>query len=1032
MDLWEANLFGLPRVRWGDHSVDHFQTRQAALLLAYLVHFPRRHQRDELVDLLWPDADPDSGRPRLSQAIWRIRQIFRELRPDSDAEVVVSDRNTVAIDPALITSDVARFQLLLQRAANLDGAPRMDALGQAAAIYGDSGGFLVGFYDDWVLQERERLLTQYIAALEEMASRFESTGEWKRALEAAERAAAADPLLEDSHRHWIRLLAASGQPAAALRQYQNLARILARELNTEPSEATRALIAEIRQAETERPSAHASLVSPVPAAPSSPLQVAPLIAPLTNFYGRETILREIGALLDAPAIRLITLLGTGGVGKTRLALELARGVAARSSEPAVAMVSLADIAQPLEVAEAIANALTPLRKGSPMQRIANALTAAPDAPPFLLVLDNAEHLAAPMGAIVAEMLALVPRLKILVTSQRNLGVSGEHEVTLAPLELPGARRAPSSVAAPPEDDPQNAPSVQLFLDRAKSVRPGFPTDAVRLAEVARICERLEGLPLAIELCAGWAQTLGTRQMLDMLERRFELLVSRRTDIPARHRTLRAAIEYSYIQLSAPMQEHLATLAVFRGGWTLAAAADVCMGGSTPAALAMLAQMREHSLIVADEARVGDGMRYKMLESLRDFASDQRTMGQIKQHGAAHAAYFARFAHETVARMLGPESALWAARLDDELENIRAALEYLISSREIEAAWTVTAEVSRAWNAHGHAREAHQWIARALAMPEPSEGDGAEDPQRGARLQRLRARLLTTQAGALHILSDYTESIAAAEQALAIWRALGDTGGMTECVGMMGITAMLNDDFDRAQTLLAQALPLARTLGDPKIIAQTLNDLGGVAMALQDWPAASDLLKEALEVRRQIGEPRGVCSSLSNLGLLSIHQANYDAARVFLREASALQTLHRFVWFSVIDGNLAIVERLGGNYGESLRLMNAAIRSTLSHGERRLLAWSAKEMGHLAVALKQYALGLRLLSCAEAMRIAIGMSFKPMGPQDIERDRAAAERVLGATDAAANWTVGAAAAAETLLAEAQIELAACIHSGEQIK
>ncbi|MCW3060191.1 MAG: putative ATPase [Capsulimonas sp.] len=1030
MDLWEATLFGLPRVRFGERSVDQFHTRQAALLFAYLVIHPRRHLRDELVDLLWPDADPESGRPRLSQAIWRIRQTLRELGPNVERDILISDRNTVSVDFTLITSDVAEFRQLRQRAEKLEGMTRVEALEKAAALHGDTGGFLSGFYDDWVLSERQRLLTDYLSALDGLASHYEKMGEWKRASELAERAVDADPLLEDSHRALIRILAVGGQTAAAERQYGNLTRMLARDLNTEPSSATRALMTQIRQ--------EADTVSAPPRSAASAhtlLRVTPPPASLTTLYGREAILSEVGSLLDDPETRLITLLGTGGIGKTRLALELARRAAAHSTEPAVAMVFLADIAEPSAVAEAIAVELTPVREGPPLPRIVDALTAAPDTPPFLLVLDNAEHLAEAVGAFASDLLARIPRLRVLVTSQRSLGVSGEHQIMLTPLGLPRARQDAASAvlsSLQAQSDLENAPSVQLFLDRAKSVLPSFPTDAARMADVAQICERLEGLPLAIELCAGWAQTLGTRQMLDMLERRFELLVTRRTDIPARHRTLRAAIEYSYLQLSETMQESFIKLAVFRNGWTLAAGAEICMEGSASGAMAMLAQMRERSLIAADEARVGDGMRYKMLESLRDFALEQRTMAKARQHDKAHADYFARFVLETVPRMHGQEAALWAVRLDDEMENIRAALEHLTSSGAIEQTWTVVAAVSKAWNAHGHARESRQWIARALTMDGVALNEETDGSERGLRLQRLRARLLTIQVETLRVLSDFTASAASAEQALAIWSVLGDAAGMTECIGLMGVTAMLHDEFDRAQELLAQALPLARTLGDPNILAQTLNDLGRIAMALQDWPAALERLTEGLELRRRIGDTRLVCSSLSNLGLVYRYQGDYAAARVLLQEAVSLQNQQKIVWYSSLGLNLASVERLDGRYSESLSLLRITIVQTRASGERRVVAWCLKEMGHLAIALQQYALGLRLLSCAETMRAALGMSFKPLGPQDIGRDRAAAEQALGMADAVANWTVGASTGSETLLAQAQTTLAEVLNSHNEKK
>ncbi len=1000
-ERWDVSLLGLLRVSCGSRSADHFQTRQTALLLAYLAAFPRRHSRDEIVDLLWPDADPDSGRARLSQAIWRLRQTLNTLAPGSpDAvEILFADRNTVGIDSACLSTDIARFRRLVQE----------NALEEAVAAYGDSGGFLVGFYDDWVLEEHGRLLSELLSTLDTLAAQYEAAGDWARAQAAAERAVAADPLREESHAALIRILAASGAGAAARRQYGTLVRLLARELDAEPSAPTQALMAQIAQTATAKTATAKIAAQPTRSmtAPAVPLQTAALPLPLTTFHGRELLQREVQGLLAGPTVRLVTLLGTGGIGKTRLALEIARKAAQSAGTKGAeyggaAFVSLAEVSEPRLIAEAVAAALTPLRDAPPLERILTAFAAGPDTLPFLLVLDNAEHLAEAAGEVAASLLMSVPRLRVLATSQRCLGVGGEQEILLAPLELPSAGRMG-----------EDAPSVRLFLDRAKSVRRSFPTDSETLTDVARICERLEGLPLAIELCAGWAQTLSAHQMLEMLDRRFELLVSRRNDIPARHRTLRAAMEYSYIQLSKPMQDFLVSLSVFRGGWTLGAAAEVCLGGAVPETLAMLAQMRERSLISADEARPGDGMRYRMPENLRAFALEQRTHVQALAHGAAHAAYFARFVRETAARMHGAEDAIWTARFGDETENIRAALDFLMTGGETPAAWEMTAAAAKAWNTHGQAREAQEWTRRALALMPPP---GGEAP--------LRARLLTVRADALRVLSEYPEAAAAAEAGLALWRAHGDLGGITECTDLLGIVAMLSGDFARAQALLGEALPLARQLGDDSVTAQVLNDLGRVAMAQSDWLEAETRLAEGLSLRRRLGDVRLISSSLGNLGLVHRYRGNLAAARVFLEEAVAIQEQHGTVWFSSLDLNLATVERLEGRYAESVRRLAIAYANAQSHGERRVVAWCLKETGHLAAALRDPAFALRLLACAEALRVALGISFKPLGPADIARDRAAAEAALGPADAAAHWAVGESADPDTLLSHAHTALSAC--------
>lgn len=1034
---WEALLFGLPRVRCEDQSTDHFQTRQATLLFAYLTVYSRRHPRSELADLLWPDAEPESGRRRLSQALWHIRQTLESLCPEIEPDILIADRNAVGINVERITSDIARFRHLLRRDASRNEIAQAESIEQAALLYGNSGGFLTGFYDDWVLLEREKLQTEYLTALTTLTGHYERTGDWQRSVEWAERAVVAEPLREDLHAHLIRLLVAHGQTAAARRQYETLADLLARELDTEPTATTRALIKDGSSAPRVSP-----MSPPEETAPTSPpgiagarSEIAPLPVLLTSFYGREAFLGNLRRLLEEPKTRVITLLGTGGIGKTRLALELAHMLAAQSQEPMVAFVPLADIVEPRLIMEAIADALTPRSATPPLQRITDALTTIADALPFLLILDNAEHIATAVGETAKSLLGHIPRLKILVTSQRNLGISGERVLGLTPLELSGELPQAGTAAPGFVGGGSVAPSVQLFIDRARSVRPDFPSDATSLADVARICERLEGLPLAIELCAGWAQTLGTRQMLEMLTRRFELLVSRRSDIPARHRTLRAAIEYSYMQLSLEMQEFFVSLSVFRDGWTLAAAAAVCADGSLTTALTMLAQMRERSLIMADEVRASGVMRYKMLEGLREFALEQRTMAQVREHDAKHAAYFVQFVAETIAHMEGPDGALWAVRFDDEIANLRAALEYRIfrlgknhpDEDAIEATWGFTAAVAKTWNGRGHARETIEWVTRALAMEALVPGETAVI-ERDQRLQRLRARLYMIRAESFRIVSDFGAAAASAEQALGIWRELGDVAATAECLELLGIITLFNDDYDHAQKVLTEALDLARRLGEPFRIAQILSGLSGVAVARQDWQTAHALMTECLELGRRLDNNRTICSYLNNLSLIARYQGHYAEARELLHEAIALRDRHGLIAYSAFDLNLAVVERLDGCYAEALLRLSAATRNTRVYGERRVLAWCIKETGHLAVTLKQYQLGVRCLSCAEALRSAIGMSFKPFGPQDIAQDREICVQILGASEVAAIWVAGASTDPDTVITEALSQLADFLQTG----
>lgn len=957
--IWEASLFGLLRVKCGEHALDRFLAPQTALLFAYLAAFPQRHSREAVIGLFWPDADPDSGRRRLSQALWRIRQDLDPLGPN----LLLTDRGTVGIDPGMLDTDLAEFRRALLQDPET-----------AVGLYA-KGEFLAGFYDPWVLDEREELQRAYIDALTRLIYRYEQDQPAK-AIVYAEQAVATDPLGEDTNQTLIRLLAATGRHSAALRHYREFARIFKEQLGIEPVLEIEALIAESLRSERPRPSL---------------LVVAPLPASLTTFRGRQNEIGDLAKVLlrsESPT-RLLTLLGASGVGKTRLALELARGFARDHEEPVVAFVPLADIHELRLVAEAIANAITADREAPPMARIATALGRSRDALPFLLILDNAEHLAISLGGIVKEMLNDVPRLRILVTSQRPLGIEGEVESILSPLALPNAASG-------------TAPSVELFVDRARVVRPDF----VNNEEVVSICERLEGLPLAIELCAAWAQTLSTSQMLAMLGQRFDLLVSRRSDIPARHRTLRAAMEYSYLQLPEDLRQLFVSFAVFEDGWTLEAAAAVCTGGSLPNALTTLARLQEHSLVVASERSPGDGMRYRMLESLREFATEQRTMGQRVKHQTDHALYFASFVQTAIASLSGMEYARWSARIDEEHANIRQALTFLLAGSDAETALSLTNAISEYWNGHGKAREAREWIERALPLDGP---------------RYLRAKLRTLYADSLRRTSEFALAAGHAEEALREWREIDDAGGMAAALMQTGSIAALSGDFGLAQERLDEALRIARSLGDERLLGEILNNAGGVAVARQDWDAAWTVVSEALVVERKLGNSLVVSYCLSNLSLIARYRGDYAAARRLLQELLEFRTRHNFYWDAISTMHRAIIERLDGNYILSLQLMNEALDETKHGGETRVLAWCVKEQGHLAATVGAYAVSLRLLSRAETLRESLGMSFKPFGPEDIARDRAQAAGIIGEAAAETEWSLGKSEDLDTLLATASKDI-----------
>jgi predicted ATPase len=612
--------------------------------------------------------------------------------------VLVSDRQSVWLSPATVATDVAEFDRLTKAAARAAGdAERVSLLERAIGLY--RGELLPGCYEEWALQEQARGGAQYADALQEWAAALERTGDREAALEAAGRALAADPYREELYRVQMRLLAALGRAGTAQETYRRLESLFRADLGVSPSAATRSLAERLRrQPEAftcpapDPTSSPAKAADPEPRAPvppadnpratGSPSWPPFLPLQLTRFFGRGGEMAHLERLLRDERARLVTLTGMGGSGKTRLAIEAAGRVAGAFAARAW-FVDLSGVPVPHLIPAALAQALKlpPDSGADPLQRVIQALGEAP----CLLVLDNFEHLLRDAGArgkgdhptgdgtaLVRLLLERVPGLVCLVTSRQPLHLGGEREFPVAPLPVPVQT---DSAAAPSHETPERLlrlASVALYADRAQAVRPDFAVTAANAAAVARLCRKLEGMPLAIEMAAAWAKTLPPAAMLERLERQLALLISRRRDLPPRHQSLRATIEWSYALLPAELQRAFASLSVFRGGWTLMAAEAVC----GPGALLVLSELAERSLLIWDEPpseNPGAGGRYRLLESLREFAGEKLSEGgeegPVRQ---AHAAYFLALAEEAPPTTRGSQGGALLKRREREIENLRAA------------------------------------------------------------------------------------------------------------------------------------------------------------------------------------------------------------------------------------------------------------------------------------------------------------------------------------------------------------------------
>jgi predicted ATPase/DNA-binding SARP family transcriptional activator len=1164
--VWRIELLGQLRALRGEQVITRFRRRKTGVLLAYLVcSIQRPHPREELIELLWPECDPAAGRDRLSTELSSLR---RQLEPPGVPAhaVLIADRGVVGINPAAVVTDVAQFEARIAAAARARSSlERAQCLTEAVAEY--RGELLPGYFEDWVLSERQRLAGMYLQALGQLSRQREEEGDLPGALDYARRLLASDALREEAHHELIRLLAASGQPAAALRQYHELERLLDEELGAPPSAATQALVQEIHRRQQAKSAPSASGSPPTtppepgpsgkPAAPTrsagtrppslsgerraGPESAAPvpepssarrLIAPptvlptgiitfvladltpladsaaggamsqdeelrtqaerlrkeyarhrghvvrdtdgvlvavfgrasdalaaavassqipgtgneradpgpdqpriavhtgeaeptggqypgasldhavrllraahpgqvlvseptaalvraeaepgrlgprltdlglyrlreaaeggetperlfqatapemaplefppphaapfrrgqlplqLNRFFGRQAEIAALRERLLDPQTRLVTLTGSGGSGKTRLALAVAEELV-EEFYGAVWFVPLAELTEANQIPDAIRNALgLPRRPGEePLEQVTAALSRRSS--PFgggpsgregpraaLLLLDNFEHLARPGADIVQRLLEQVSELACLVTSRLPLGLVGEREFAVGPLPVPGVgswelgvRTEPAgpNTQRPTPNSLLSIPSVQLFVDRAQSVRADFQITAANAPAVGALCQRLEGIPLALELAAGRAQVLTPAQMLTHLEQRLNFLVSRQQRFAPRHRTLRATLDWSYQLLAPEVRQFFARLSVFRGGWTLEAAENVC---SEPFALDHLETLRESSLVVAEDlGGVSEGapesvipeMRYRLLETLREYGWEQLSPEEREMQARQHARYLLGLAERAEADQVGSAPARWLARLEREHDNLRAALDWCQSDGgDTDVGLTLATALGWFWQVRGYLTEGRD---RLRSLLEADARSGRMD------VARVRARALETAARFARLLGD----------------------------------------VDALQRLAAEALALGRALGDPQIIAPVLMHLAADAHRSGDRDAAYSLLEECLAIYRELADRRGLAQTLTNLAL-HYHHRDFARARALLQEGKALflelGDESGVAWAVAHDGNLAYYQ---GRCHETRCLAEECMVLFRQQGDRMGIAFALHQLGMVALA-----------------------------------------------------------------------------------
>ncbi len=805
----------------------------------------------------------------------RFRVLLNSLRGHLEppgvtpGSVLITTRASVSLSATAFTADFQEFVLALHVANSADADNEaIAALEKALTVY--QGELLAGYYDDWILAERSRLSELRYRALRDMVRRLTRGNAHERAVDYARQAVAEQPLDEEAHCDLIRLYMAIGQPSAALRQFEQLRRLLAQELNAEPSDVARELALEVeatlghgigvRQRPVRAVSLRASERGEAPAGRRHDLPVR-----FTRFFGRED---EIRLLCDRLApqgdCRLLTLIGPGGTGKTRLAVEAAERFQS-AYRGRVFFLALAEVADPNDVGRALAAALslTLSPETDPLSQALNVLATAPS----LLVLDNLEQLLPDVAPLIACLLSEAPNLKCLATSRRAVGIDGEQEIDLGPLPLP---RQGCDL-----DELATYPGVALFVDRARAVRADFDLTPYNAEDVRSLCHLLEGLPLAIELAAARVRVMTPGEMSRRTDQLIHWLVDVRGGKVARHRSLRATIEWSF-RLLAPLERRVfSALAVFVGGFTADAAAIVGLDGQLGAldTLAILESLQAASMLTAVETP-DSTTRFGMLDMLRRFGIEclERADAE-KTVRTRHLRYCVDLVgnHTGELRDWTPDE---VARVAPEDSNLRAALEYGIGAdagpAEQSLALDLAGRLGGYWDHQGQWGDGLHFLRRALARNDAPE-------HVGERMRALRS------AGALaHLIGEHEAAEGYARSGLAMAQALNDPAATAACFTTLGHVAFAQGNYVDARLQTLEARRLFEQIDEPLGIARCVETLGNVAFFLGDHDAARVSLEEAVERYERAGYPLGVASTLLKLGNVLRNQGQFDAAHTRLQ------------------------------------------------------------------------------------------------------------------------------------------------------
>lgn len=947
-----VHLFGAPRVTLNDAPIETARRKTLALLV-YLAFDSKPHTRESLAALFWAEQSQERAFANLRHALWEINESLGEGWIESDRDEI---RLTGDID-----LDLTHFHSLLaaSNSPTTDSASRLLSLAQAAALYTDH--FLAGFtlkdapaFDDWAFFHAESLRRDLASALESLTHGYCDLDRAAEAIPFARRWLTLDPLNESAHRGLMTAYALAGESAAALRQYQQCETTLQKELSVEPEAETKALHEKIRAGGLQKkPSARNNL----PAA-------------VTSFIGRENEAERVRAELAQN--RLVTLTGSGGVGKTRLAIESARGLLSQFPQ-GVWLVELAPLASADLISQALGDALEVEHKD------ADALMEFLRERAALILLDNCEHIIEGAAKFAARLLAGCPAVRLLATSRESLEIDGEF-----------ARRVPSL---------ETSDAARLFAERARLVQPSFVLDESNASAIAKICTRLDGIPLAVELAASRVKMLSVEQIAARLDNAFALLTGGSRAALPRQQTLRAAIDWSYNLLPEAEQRLFRSLSIFSGGWTLDAAENFMHTGRSLApnvtptresvgyagddsVLDSLTQLVNKSMVIVGQDLISPLPRYHMLETIRQYARKKlKEAGEETDAQESHARWCVELAERAEPNLRKHGQAEWLDRLEAEHDNFRAALDWSLKNRKAETAMRLAGALSEFWKMRGYEWEGMRWLELTLDLARPrvhllpqvqskvhlGMGMLAFETAPTAKIREITqahtekairlykktgdcvamVRAIYINGGAAWLAGDFSAARVIFENGYEIAAHENDSWGMGSCQHYLGHLAKNAGDFKNARAHFEESAVLLRQSGDLWNYAHPVIDIANCYWDEGEIQKAWERHQESLDIFRAVGDMDNAAWQQRQLGIRALWMGKYDLAQDLLERALAFAFDYGDKINNALSpGYLGLVALFQCRFSAAQEQIELALRLNREIGSQNNIAWALGAFGLL--------------------------------------------------------------------------------------